>query len=486
MTSNRAAIAYRLFAGVSVVAAYLLLATLATSQYNTLSGDDLYFVHRYETQGVIDSIVWYFMHWTGRVSNILLIGIVFDWLPLRAIEHFGIVFSTIGLVASLVFLIRTANSRLFNRYIPVWAIWSIASLTALGIAFFSKVSYDNFYWIVGVITYVVPLMTFNLVLALILRYVSVSRSSRIWYLTVLFFASLFMSLLNEVFSVQAAVLFIAWLILFARRYSGSIRPVSTVLVAVIIGTAIMRYAPGTADRIAAFATVNPSFDRSLTHIVPLSFVTAYKEIAAFMIHNWLGLLGSICACYLATRVWRGPVRLAQRTAIFISICATLLAVGQFVIMAFLIHYSGTPVITNYTLLTANYFMYCAAIVVGSLLSCSIKGAPRLLPYAAAGLCFLLTATLAIRVSTVSSLLILQKDEFLKQQVEIASQKGHGVSEVRLSSSTRYFSYCAIYIDQRAWCNVAASRYYGLTSIITNKYDEIPQDSQVFDWQGLVR
>jgi hypothetical protein len=209
------------------VASVLVLGAIIVSfRFNTPSGDDLVFSKQMESFGILEKIIHTYKSWSGRVAYFIIAGFVYKFVPLKILVYLSPLFS-VGLLGISLFIVFYSLMSLLKLGVTKkrkFAAAFLSIITTLSIMLFSLATYDNFYWFAGVITYVIPLICFNILVFLFLKIVNKKREiGWSWHIGIALFG-LFTATLNEAFSVQlflAVALAIVLCLVFNKKNRSS-------------------------------------------------------------------------------------------------------------------------------------------------------------------------------------------------------------------------------------------------------------------------
>ena len=90
----------------TLVAICIFTLLLSTAHLNVLSGDDLVYVHRNESLSIIESTIMNYNGWTGRISNSVLLGLIYHLVPKLALPFVSTVLSLCVFAVSFYFILR--------------------------------------------------------------------------------------------------------------------------------------------------------------------------------------------------------------------------------------------------------------------------------------------------------------------------------------------------------------------------------------------
>jgi hypothetical protein len=246
------------------------------------------------------------------------------------------------------------------------------------------------------------------------------------------------------------------------------------LAAVIVGLIIMKISPGNTVRMNLNQSLNPSLDSSLLGLIKMTVLTTIANLTKILKYNASGLATVFVSVLIASCGVSGRSSKASRLSLpsgwRLWVLFGSVVVSPIVMLAakaFAIHYGGSPDITEYTLLTTNFFLYVSVVILAIMLAHLIPSSKLCRPIAIAIMGLVLVAGLVgmkIRAIDIVGRMVLQKAEFLSTQQQIEDQKAAGYRDVVIDESVEYFTYCAPAVSAEVWCNQANSYYYDVDSI----------------------
>ncbi len=451
---------------------FLLLWLLSTSAYNVLSGDDMVFVDLFKRMNILEVIHNWYTSWTARITNAFTLGLFYELVPESLIPKLAPLISIGGLTISLfVFLFTILGTHIAkNEKIIVSS--SISIITTLSLCIYSLTTYNNFFWLAGIVTYTIPLILFGFMGAYIFKENRAINS--IYPLFLIGTMTMFICLLNEAFTLQ--LFFIIALVIISSYYFRSIgkyrRSLFTVLGVTLLCIAIIKFSPGTEARTLLNKSLNAGYPHDLLSLIWFSINTTIHELAVFIKHNYIPLASiGLLTIILVWNYRIKPVKISLKMFSLGGFILLAFPVITLFILAFGVHYGYSPRITTYTLLTANYYFYLATIFVGILIGLYIKyPLPRLFFITGLGCVFICTIFIfPSTISRLNRLIVLQKEEYMQTKNEIQTAKNNGTLNVTIPLSVEYFTYCVPTIDPQMWCNIAYSDYYRLKSIRATEF-----------------
>lgn len=479
-----------------------LLATLSllpSTLSNTVAGDDMVFEKSYpDLTTLLSSPIDNYIHWTARLANIFTLNIIFGSTPDSITHLVALPLSLTLLGASTWYLFASLYKLLKIRSSAALGFVTSQALTLI-LCLFSFSTYDNFYWIAGVVTYMFPVAIFNLVLGYSFTLLHKHQRSPhlpVGGIVVICITSLIAGLYNEGYIVQIITILILVTPLIAYVSKGLLRKHSYILTgAIMLGlitaALIMKFAPGTLYREQLNSSLQLLADYSLPSLLTMTFHTTLDELKTFFIYNKYGV-PLIIAVVLVISILAKRVHISQRGRFAVLILSLLTPIVGFSSLAFAVHYAHQPSITNYSLITAYYLAYLGIIGFFFMLfqvlfySNSNSGLYKRRASIIVGgvILILFLGIFAVqRVYQIYTLIGLQKAEFTKTESLIVDAKSRGESAITLTESVRYFTYCAPEIDKTTWCNNAYSQYYDLESITTKSYKNV--ESQINYEEGKI-
>ncbi len=463
-----------LLLAISIVMASLLIWLGATTLFNTISGDDMVFERTLSsTSTLISQPLGNYVAWTARLTNIFSLNLLFSLLPEQSLIHLTLLFSLAITLLSAWYLM-TSVFRYTGTSYPRLLGFALSAAFSLSLCVFSSTTYDNFYWMAGVVTYIVPLALFGAIGGRLIRKKKLSKLS----LVTLGILSLIMGLYNEAFVLQGlaviSVLFGLTVIKLGPR--RTFRQVAIryapLFIGLLLAGIIMKLAPGTDYRMHLNQSLAPSdFDHSFIGLLKMSVHTTSHELYTFVSHNWGGL-SLLISIVLVGALPSKPSEWLRKNATYVFGACALVPPLAFFTLAFGVHYAYQPAITEYSLITANYLAYLA-IAVAAL--CAAQYIPRSKPFVVGSVIgaivvsVIATLIMAGRIEQINQLIRLQQKEFNATNSAIISAKQSGKNEIHIGISKLYFSYCVPEVSPTTWCNEAYGQYYGVQSITASQY-----------------
>ncbi|MCK9540301.1 hypothetical protein [Dokdonella sp.] len=442
-----------------------------TTSLNVLSGDDMVFDRSYTTLATLFSApIENYMTWTARLSNVFSLNVIFALTSGEFLESFTLIFS-VGILALSLAILMSRIFVILRFSNPGIKAYTLSLATTLCLCLYSTTTYENFYWMAGVVTYVLPLAGFNFTAAYLLNLPK--RTVRIHRYIILYLASLFVGLFNEAFVIQTVLVSILLIIPVSLFYRSVIKKyfslVATGVAGFITAGAVMKVAPGTAYRSELNASLAPdNFDHSYIALIKMASSTSVNEFSNYITANVYGimLVSLIAILYMLNTRDRQRFTVDNRKLVAVAFWILTLPLFAFYSLSLGVHYAYQPSITSYSLLTANYFGYLSAISfwVTILHTTHLNHIRRIKAarYIATVLILLTCIPAALRITQIYDLGKKQQAESneIKKIVSMAIRDGK--SSVSVGTSERYFTYCMPEPDPNTWCNKAYSQYYGIT------------------------
>lgn len=465
-----------------------ILALVPSTLSNTITGDDMVFEESYPNLStLISSPIENYTGWTARLTNIFTLNLIFGSTP-DSITHLIALPLSLGLLGlscwfffySLFVLLRTST--------PIIFAFLISQALTLVLCLYSFATYDNFYWLAGVVTYMFPVAILNIILGCCLLLIHKNKPYRkvsLLHLLFIFIASLILGLYNEGFVVQVMSIIIAAVIIFGlvlRRSSlkGFLLLAGALFLGLVAAAAIMKFAPGTAYREQLNSSLYLVGDHSIIGLLKMTVHTTINELKTFLVYNQYGIPLVVAAVLLMSGLM-GRINISKKIRYTTILFSLLLPIIAFSSLAFAVHYAYQPTITNYSLITAYYFSYLG--IIGFFLvlfQIILYGKKSLISNALKNKIVIISTSIILifsffavsRINQIYNLIGLQRIEFLKTNQIIIDAKKSGNTEVNLGKSYRYFTYCVPELSETAWCNNAYSQYYDLKSITVDTYVDV--------------
>lgn len=457
----------------------LLLTLVPSVAFNTLAGDDMVFEKSYpDLSTLISSPIANYMGWTARLSNIFTLNLIFGSTPDSITHLIGLPLSLTTLGVSTWYMLSGLLKATGRQYYNLTAWIGSLSLT-LVLCLYSHTTYDNFYWIAGIVTYVLPLSFFNLIIGYSSRSISLN-SGQLQPLTfiTLIALTIIMGLYNEGFIIQClALLLVTFIALITAKGRSTPRKLILAFTAItsglIIAALIMRVAPGTLYRMDLLDSMNTATDNSILGLLKLSVHTTLDELKVFSIYNKYGVTLMMAVAALLGIIQK-QVTAQRKGLIILTSTGVLMPLVAFYSLALAVHYAHQPSITDYSLLTAYYLTYLGIIVATYALALLVSPSLHqrgtvivgsLISTAILMLCFPATQ----RIAQIYTFINLQRHEFQETNDIIREAKQEGKREINIGTSTRFFTYCVPHTSRTTWCNDAYQQYYNVEAITASQY-----------------
>ncbi|MDQ5885968.1 MAG: hypothetical protein QG629_385 [Patescibacteria group bacterium] len=440
---------------------------LTTTLYNVIVGDDMVYVRRFEQMSIFDSTKAYYESWTARITNVVVLGVIFSIIPVKFLSLIGLPISLFGLLASSAIffwsILRKFQLKAQNIYTPVALLSLVFTLCLM---LFSRVPYSDFYWIAGIVTYTLPIIfSFLLGAFVILR--GQDRRISLFSGLLLTIASLLVSLLNEAYLLQLSiVLFLIFvgILLLARRFNFYL---FVLLAGQAFGALVFKLSPGTKARMQ----VNDKYyeqTHDIGSLVSASIKTTFHELGYFISHNLFGLLciGLLCVAIGYIIAKTNALRHTRYKSLFVWLgFGVLLPFISFFVLAFAFHYAYQPAITDYSLITGNLFAYLGIVVAGAVLGIILYRQTQahvvtFLWLALTPALLIVSVMLGFKIFHINRLMILQKNEYAQTRQLIMKGRSKGEKIIDIGQSTHYFSYCSPDINPEVWCNKSYEIFFG--------------------------
>ncbi len=237
--------------------------------------DDLLNSYQVNKMGYFEYISYNYNNWTGRLQNLLLLGLVFS-TELFVVTKFVII-SIFILVPVLVFLIT-------HKKLPSNALDFLLILFCLAFLWFCTSALDeNIFWITGAIVYLIPTTLF-----LLLVYLSNSASKSIIFRFSIFLLSIFTFLGLEQITIYGLIFFGLYS-LSEFKIKSIVNNYNIIFCGALISTFIMALSPGNYVRLKSDGQFSsyPFKDRVLQF---LDYLVSYFNAPHLVFLGMMGIL----------------------------------------------------------------------------------------------------------------------------------------------------------------------------------------------------
>ncbi len=475
--------------------ALLLLWLCGTTIYNTISGDDMVFERSYTSLSTLISVpVENYIGWTARLSNMFVLNLIFAITSGTVLVYLTLPLA-LGLLCFSLWLVFSQILKLTQAHHAELQSFIVSAALTLCLSIYSVTTYDNFYWMAGVVTYILPLIGLCLVATYVMR-LSQAESPKAWHYPFTGALTIIVGLFNEAFLIQTlAILMLAvslFLLLTTLEKKRLPRPkkvylsiFASILIGLLIAIIIVKVSPGTEYRSQLNESyAPPDFRHDALSLLKMSAKTTLQEMRIFFLYNHSGLALIAALTLLVTiigRVKLPNIVLAKKTSILLLLLSIATPPVAFFTLALGVHYAYQSAITTYSLVTANFFTYLSlillSVVIGFYLS-NRRGWIRriVIAIAAIGLAYGIVSATG-RVLEIYTTIQLQQKEYVETDRIIKAARSKGVKMVNIGTSERYFTYCVPQESPEAWCNNAYKQFYD-TTITADRYVDHETEKRV--------
>lgn len=448
------------------------------ARINTPSGDDFAFDTLASNHTPFSLSIGMFMSYTARLSNIFIMGSILELLSPFQLSKLAFPISFTILLLSFFMMLNTFLINIKKSLkLMISILLTFASIMS------SQTIYENFFWMPGVITYVLPILFMSILIKLILQGKYKSKRNNRAELLVSFnilLISTVSSFISEPFNIQMVFVLLGILVyeIITNKRAASfniVRNITVSVATILVCTLVMIKAPGTNIRTSIYKSSNQSTASEVTLKKTLSFTIkgSFSTSIKFIRNNYFYLIPIYFIVLLANSKFKRVNLRKLAIEIALVLLASLIFCITMFLSLFIVFAQTLSEPTNYSYITSNVFVIIFPIVFFGMTAKPTPSKARKVvafggrAYAMFVLVFILNIFVIYNFDRINYPLI-KKQYLINNSIFPILETNRGKKNLRIEptsyDNTKYFTYCTLNQNPSSWCNSSIGSWYDIDEL----------------------